>query len=321
MDHRLLNLSYSSNKLLHECPRRFQLYKLNGQEIDRDGEVVRKQNVTFAFGTVVGEGAQEILRSGDTNKAIWKMFQMWEPDLFDRNDKQVKSFWHAVFAVQKFAAIQKMILAGYELVYWEGKPATELSFVIDLPNGFRYRGFVDAVLRHKETGKVIVLELKTSSANAVEPATFGNSAQAIGYSIVLDVLFPEINSYEVLYMVYLTKQMDFADPMKFTKSYLMRALWIQELLLDMDIIGLYEARGVYPMHGESCYSWYRVCEYYGICTISTDKITKPEPELEDRKVEQFQINLTLNDLIQAQISKSQMKPQSQINNLLENTNV
>lgn len=317
MDHRLLSLSYSSRNLLHECPRRWQLYRLNSVEIDRDGEVVRKQNVTFAFGTVVGEGVQELLRTGEINKAIWKMYQLWDADLLDRNDKQVKSFWHAVFAVQKFASIQKYILAGYELVYWEGKPATELSFVIDCPNGFRYRGFVDAVLRHKETGKIVVLELKTSSANSVEPATFGNSAQAIGYSIVLDVLFPGINSYEVLYMVYLTKQMDFAEPLKFSKSYLMRALWIQELLLDMEVIGLYEKANVYPMHGESCYSWYRICEYYGICTVSTDKITKPEPELEDRKIEKFQINLTLNDLIRAQLQKATPTSPAQ----LENTNV
>jgi len=305
IDYRIRNISYSSLNTLHSCPRKYQLYKLQGKEIDQDGEVVITQNVTFAFGHVVGEGIQEYLRTGDIDKTIFKIFLTWHADLADVDEKRKKSIWLAIFAVQKFAAMRKAgLLNGYELVTYEGKPATELSFAITFPDGFIYRGFVDAVLRHTVTGKILVLELKTSSSNNVFPATFKNSAQAIGYSIVLDVLYPDYNSYDVMYLVYLTKEMEYADPLMFGKSYLQRALWIQEVLLDIETIKMYERAGVYPMRGESCYAWFRECEYFGLCTLSTKNITKPEPPPEKRKEETFQINLTLADLITAQINKS-----------------
>ena len=305
IDYRIKNLSYSSLLQLHSCPRKYQLYKLNSKEIDLDGDVAIKQSVTFAFGSVVGEGIQEILRSGSIDEAIWKMFLMWDADLADIDTKRNKSFYLAVFAIQKFAAMRDSgLLDGYELVIHDGVPATELGFCITFPDGFLYRGFVDAVLVHKVTGKVLVLELKTSSQNMVVAATFKNSAQAIGYSVVLYVLFPSLNSYEVLYLVYLTKAMEFAEPLMFTKSYLQRALWIHEVLLDIERIKMYENVGVYPMHGESCYTWYRECEYFGLCTLSTTHITTPEPPIENRVIEKYAINLTMNDLIQAQLRKS-----------------
>jgi hypothetical protein len=100
--------------------------------------------------------------------------------------------------------------------------------------------------------------------------------------------------------VYKTKSLEY-EQLWFDKSYLMRALWIRELLLDLEIIKMYEDAGVYPMYGESCYSFYRECQYMGLCTLSTDKLIEPAAE---PKEEQFQIELTLDDLITSQLSKS-----------------
>jgi hypothetical protein len=227
---------------------------------------------------------------------------LWKPDLAAENTRQNKSFYHAVFAVQKFIALRKSgYLADYELVVYNGKPACELSFRITFPDGFKYRGFVDIVLQHKETKEVVVLELKTTSATNLNPATYKNSAQAIGYSVVLDVLFPALSSYQVLYLVYTTKNYEY-NPLQFYKSYLQRALWIRELLLDIDVIKMYENVGVYPMHGESCFEFYRECKYLNTCTLSTDKLTDPfDPN--NIEEEKYEIELTLQDLINAQLSK------------------
>jgi hypothetical protein len=208
----------------------------------------------------------------------------------------------AVIAIQNFVNLRKSgFLEEYELVYYRGKPATELSFCINLPDGFRLRGFVDAVLKHKESGKVVVLECKTTGSVAINPATYKNSAQAIGYSIVLDVLYPELSSYEVLYLVYQTGAREY-HPIPFTKNYLQRALWIRELLLDVEMIKLYEEAEVYPMHGESCVSFGRDCEYLQSCTLSTEFLTKKcTPEEEDKT--EYQINLSLVDLLEAQLKK------------------
>jgi len=230
------------------------------------------------------------------------MFLMWHTDLLARDDKGNKSFWEAVTALDRFLALREQgFLNEYELVYYQDRPACELSFCILLPDGFRLRGFVDAVLRHRITGKILVLECKTTGSSALNPASYKNSAQAIGYSIVLDHLFPELSAYEVLYLIYTTKNREY-NPIPFTKTYLQRALWIRELLLDVELIKMYEDAGVYPMHGESCYSFFRECEFFQTCTLSTDYLTKPcTPEEEDKT--EYQVVISMNDLLTTQLEK------------------
>lgn len=235
-------------------------------------------------------------------QVVWKMFLGWHtPSLFDEAEKLNKSLWTAILAIQRFALIRDAVLRDYDLVYYEGKPACELSFSILLPDGFRLRGFVDAVLRHRTTGEVLVLECKTTGSATVNPATYKNSAQAIGYSVVLDHLYPDLSSYKVLYLVYTTKQGEYI-PLPFTKTFLQRALWIRELLLDIETIKMYAEAEIFPMRGESCYSFFRECEYINTCTLSTEYLTKPcTPEQEDRT--DYQVVITLADLLTTQLSK------------------
>jgi len=304
MDTRLLNLSYSGLLTLHSCPRRFQLSRLNADKQMAEDE---SSSITFAFGHVVGHGVQLHFEGATEEEIIWTLFLEWEPDLWAANDKQKKSFWLAIAAIQTFLGMRRNgYLADWELVHVEGKPAVELSFAVQLPNGFRYRGFVDGVLRNTVTGEVMVLECKTSSIANLNPAQYKNSSQAVGYSVVLDDLFPDISSYEVLYLVYLTKGMAW-ESLPFSKSYLQRALWIQELLLDCEVIALYESTGVYPMRGESCFSFYRECEYMQTCTLSTDYLVQPLTAEEEVALEikesQYQVVVTVEDLIRSQLAR------------------
>lgn len=310
MDKRIQNLSYSSLLTLHKCPRKFQLYRLNA-EVETTEDI--PGSVTFAYGHAVGSGIQHILSGNDMGEAMWKMFLEWYIDLLAENPKQNKSFWGALVAIQQFNSMfQNGYLEGYQLVTYEGKPATELSFVIHLPDGFKYRGFVDAVLQHELTGEVLVLECKTTNAATVNPAQYKNSAQAIGYSIVLDALFPTLSAYKVLYLVYQTKSESYVQ-LPFDKSYYSRALWIRELLLEVDVIKMYEEAEIYPMRGESCYDFFRECEYLQTCTLSTERLTsrltQAEEEALDDQLEQFQISIGINDLIAAQIRKEVRQPE------------
>lgn len=304
IDKRIQNLSYSSLLTLHKCPRKFQLYRLKSVQTDIED---LGQSLTFAYGHIIGSGIQSILEGKSFTQTLWSAFLEWDVDLFASNDKQNKSFWGAVHALRQFAHIRETALSDWELVYYQGKPACELSFAIYLPDGFVYRGFVDAVLKHRGTGRVRVLECKTHSANIVNPAQYKNSAQAIGYSIVLDAIFPSLSSYDVLYTPYSSKKEEW-EFIPFEKSYYARALWIRELLLDVEVIKMYEEVGIYPMHGESCYDFYRECEYLQHCTLSTEHLVSPlTPEHEakiDEELEKFQIKITMEDLIASQMAKN-----------------
>lgn len=309
VDPRIKLLSYSTMLTLHSCPRKFQLYKLGGKvELVEDVP----GSLTFAYGHTVGSGIQGLLEGKSIEQVLWEEFLRWEVDLLAENPKQNKSFWGAVHALKQFSSMRANgYLEDYELMVFEGKPACELSFVIHLPDGFRYRGFVDAVLRHRITGEVVVLECKTTNSANVNPAQYKNSAQAIGYSIVLDVLAPELSSYKVIYLVYQTKAEEYVQ-IPFEKSYYLRALWIRELLLDIETIKMYEEAEIYPMRGESCYNFFRECEYLQVCTLSTEHLATPftseAAEKIEHEISNFQIHVSLNDLILSQVDKNIERP-------------
>lgn len=306
IDPRLKLLSHSSRTTLHKCPRKYQLYRLSSEQIALEETKGIEQGVTFAYGSAVGVGIQSVMEGKSEVQVTIDTFLEWDVDLLDETPRQKKSFWLALFAVQKFMGLrEKGFLDEYELVYYNDKPAVELSFNISLPNGFYYRGFLDAVLQHKQSKEVLVLENKTSSGTA-NSAMFKNSGQALGYSVILDILFPNLSSYSVLYLVYETRSMEYKE-LPYEKSLLQRALWLQELLIDTQLIETYEAYNTYPMHGESCFDFFRECEYLSLCTLSTDALTKPLTTAILGRVEEdktkYDFSVDFYDLVTAQIEK------------------
>ena len=304
IDPRLKLLSHSSRTTLHKCPRKYQLYRLASEVVSLAAEKEVEQGVTFAYGSAVGIGIQSTLEGKSENQIYIDMLLEWDVDLLDTNPRQKKSFWEAMFAVQRFHALQSTgYLEDFELVYYQDKPAVELSFRIHLPDGFKYRGYVDVVLRHKDTGEILVLELKTSSGTA-NSTMYKNSGQALGYSVVLDKLFPDMSSYKVLYLVYETRARAYTE-FYCEKSLLQRALWLQELLIDTKHVELYESFGSYPMHGENCLDFWRDCEYLGLCTLQTQNLTKPLTEkiLEGAESEEYMFDVDFFELVESQIAK------------------
>lgn len=306
IDPRLKLLSHSSRTSLHTCPRKYQLYRLSSEEQATEASKEMEQRVTFAYGKAVGMGVQSTLESKTEVQVYLDTFLEWDTDLLEENTRQKKSFWLALFAVQKFIVMREDgFLDDYELVSYKGKPAVELAFLINLPDGYKYRGFVDAVLQHKTTKEVLVLENKTSSGVA-QSANFKNSGQALGYSVVLDILFPELSSYTVLYLVYETKSLEYKE-LPFTKSLLQRALWLQELLIDTQVISLYNSYDTFPMCGHSCFNFFRECEYLGLCTLHTENLTKPLTEAILERIEEdntrYEFTVDFYDLVESQIAK------------------
>ena len=306
-DPRMKLLSHSSRTLLHTCPRKFQLYRLSSTQTSLEAQKEIEQEVTFSYGHAVGTGVASVLEGKSKEEVVLDTFLSWNADLLDENPRQKKSFFLALFAVQKFLDMKTNgFLEDYELVTYKGKPAVELAFLVELPGGYKYRGFLDAALKHRTTGEVMVLECKTSSSIA-QPATYKNSGQGVGYSVILDKIFPSLSSYTVLYLVYESKSYSYKQ-LPFEKSLLQRALWLQELLIDTEIISLYESYETYPMHGESCYSFFRDCEYLSLCTLETANLTQPltqgylDKVKEDEK--DFEFIVSFDELIEQQINKS-----------------
>lgn len=314
IDPRLRNLSYSSLLDLHSCPRYFELgrkrttYRADNTEIEA---------ITFSFGHVVGAGIASIFAGRSWNEIVMEAFLGWEVDLYASDDKADKSFWSALLALQKFYFMrQQGFLSDYEVLQYNGKPAVELGFRVTFPDGFALRGYVDVVLRHRDTGAIVVIECKTTGLSTINPATYKNSSQAIGYSVVLDVIAPNESHYEVYYLVYKTKGQEY-EVFPFAKSYLQRAQWIREVLFDIENIKAYAAENLFPMRGESCVRFFRDCKYLNTCTLSNSTITKP-PTWGTLDSAVYDINLTLVDLIDSQLRKADHTP-AHSSNVIDST--
>lgn len=271
-------LSHSSIETLHSCPRKFEIYRMNYAPKE-------KGTIDAAFGHAVGVGVQELLISKSANEtsqtettntsllseyqnAIWKMFLSWEVDIDETKPKSKKSFHSACLAVEKYQQqLLPLLTSEWELAHFEGKPAVELGFIIKLPNDYYYRGYVDAVLVNKKEKRFRVLELKTTGLNVVDVAQYKNSFQGVGYGVILDKLAASMDyaaDYYVDYLVYKTVSQEFLT-FPFLKTNYQRAKWLSQLLVETETIDLYLQKELFPTHGESCYNFYRQCQYFGMC--------------------------------------------------------
>jgi hypothetical protein len=308
----LKNLSHSSCDVLHRCPREYQIYKI-GSQIKSQG------SIDTIFGSVVGIGVQLILLGETREQAIWKMFLAWKGDLLSTSDevnvsKKRKHFWHAVAAIDNFLSIQGLVFKDWKVAEFKGKPAVELSFRVNFGNNFLFRGHVDVVLVNIKTNELMVLELKTTGDTTVLAAKYGNSQQGVGYGVILDTIAQQYDehksSYKVLYLVYKTKSTEWI-PLPFAKTYLQRAQWIKQVLIDCEKIKLYEREDYYPMHGENCVRFFRQCDYYDICGMSNkhlfgdiSQIPVAEDKREDGKPIEYVFDLNVLDLLEAQLGKN-----------------
>ena len=309
-------LSYSSISLLHSCPRKFELYRL-GQKAnvadmwtELDGEdavpaVAMEGNVHFDFGSLVGDATQHYLVHGDLEATIFYMFTHWGRPLEDEADrgKKGKSFYHAVYAVQKFVQFRQSALAQWDVAKFNNIPATELGYTIDCGDGFISRGFLDALLVNKLTGSYAVYEGKTTGAYKIDEAMYRNSGQGLAYDLVLETISGEQqDSYPVFYSVYSTNKLEWIL-FPFPKTKLGRSWWIKNLLIDKTHISEYAEWGHFPMHGESCFSYNKPCQYFGECERTNQSLGlfDIEPKVEDES--KFTFKFSLEDIINKQLEK------------------
>lgn len=309
--------SYSLLSSLHECPRRFELDKLQANaEIplvldDSAGDV----NLDFAFGHAVGAGIQTYAVTRSAVAAQFAAFTAWKAPwdavkLDKRGNETGKSLTLATAAVNNFIHFWDTTLADFEVVSINGKPAVELAFAVDMQNGYWHFGHIDAVLRSRSTGRLAVWEGKTTSFENINPATYANSSQALGYSVVVDAIAQETEAegsdYEVFYIVYSSKSREF-QLLPFGKSRTQRAEWLQDLLLDHANISTYERIKFYPRRGESCVNKYgRTCYWFGSCNMSNQHLfpgTTAATLKEVGDVESVDFVFTRDQLIKSQQQK------------------
>jgi PD-(D/E)XK nuclease superfamily len=270
--------SYSTQSLLHDCPRKFQLTKMRADAKvvleEEDDETATPGNPDFAFGHAVGAGVAVFDESGDMDRALLACFLSWDIDLLydpvehaKRTGKKLKlnGFYHALWAIlcyQRFVE-EETDLSEYEFIQ------AEATIAVDFENGHYYSGHIDELLRHKRTGAIRVKENKTDGAISIDPAKYSNSDQALSYSVVVSV--HGATEYEVFYTIYCKPEKRWVQ-MSFVKSPLSALEWLQGQAMLTSQIDMYADANFFPKNGHSCFKYSYRCPFYEDCDVSSARM-------------------------------------------------
>lgn len=299
MDFRLGLISHSSLGTLSSCSRKFQLSRLQVQGTSNSVE----DKLTFGMGHICGLAIQLCFEQPDISEEdlVWRLFlseSCTAVDLTESDQKRKKSFYFALHAARIFhAQLFPRISAEYELVYLEGgKPATELSFAIHIKGQIYYRGFIDAVIRHRATGRIAVLENKTSSIGA-NVALYKNSTQGVGYTIIVDQLFPLESALECIYFVYDTKNFEYTD-LPFPKTNQDRLDFLKTLWLEATYLEMCNEADHFPKRGSGCFSFFKECPFFGVCDMDTAYLQQPADFTLEDDLAKYDYHFTLEECME-----------------------
>jgi hypothetical protein len=280
--------SHSQIEVLQDCARKFQISKSPAHQTS-EGIF----NIDFVFGHAVGAGVQAYLATNSPTQAQLASMLAWNIDLDAEFPKKGKSSPLATLAVEKFIQFWKATYEDeWEIALLNGKPATELTFWIDFENGYFHAGHIDVVLRHRVTHKLMVVEIKTTAIRSIDEAQYGNSEQALGYSLVVDRIAESTEiaqNYNVVYFVYSSTNREW-QAMPFIKNRTQRLEWLQARLLNHANIGTFRKISFFPKNGSACWSFSSRCPHYGLCDMKSmqrtdfrvfDSTKDPMPEAMD----------------------------------------
>lgn len=296
--------SNSSSVLQHKCPRKFELYKLGLlSDTSDDGDE------HLEFGTVVGIGTQTYFATDSKDQAYMDMLMAQKKSIEDdTGERNKKTFWYALNAVDKFTTFRHTELSRYQVAEFGGKAATELGFVLHCPDGYEFRGFLDILLIDTYLGELIPYEGKTTKFKTVHEAVYKNSGQALGYSLITDAVAASLglatkSSFDVIYSIFKSSSMEW-EQQKFRKSHSQRAKWIKNLLVDNFHISNYAEADYFPMHGENCFDFFRPCGAFGVCELENKALLGgQEPRVIIDDPSKYQFHFSLEEIIKAQFEK------------------
>lgn len=262
----VVTLSYSKLLNLHNCQRLFYLNDMNAGKLD-------PANVHTTYGHTFAGAIQEYFRSQSKERAIVAMLSHWAVDLEDEIAKDKKSLWLAVHQFEMWLEHVAPVL----LDEWEHFPGgIEPLFLLKISQRYCYQGHIDLILRRKRDGKLGVFEIKTTTKDVTE-ATYSNSMQTGGYTLVVDAIAAQHdtqNSYEVVYLVANPKHMFSPEDnwglcvLPFVRSTRDKIEFLHTVLLDCEQIERYRQADFWPKRGEHCRSFNRTCRYYGSCDMT-----------------------------------------------------
>lgn len=267
-----LQVSYSSLNLADTCMRKFEFNKLYPRRA-RDFDAYAAD-----VGTALHHGYQDYLIHEDSDKALWALMGDFPYESEFNQKRDDRSLEAAVSTLEEMIAETSM--SEWELMTIRRPdgiivPAIEVPFSLRLKGltlpdgrGVEFTGFMDAALRHKGTGLIRTMDIKTHR-RTIEDATpkYKYDSQQVPYGICLEHIqgFP-VDSFEVLY---LDCFVDVMDPRVVLYPFMKDAVDLQEWLINtvMRVQRIQRAMEMdyFPRTDGGCLSWNKPCYFLEVC--------------------------------------------------------
>ncbi len=298
-----IRLSYSSFNLLHSCERKFNLLKnqdMSEYELEFDD---RTNNVHLDFGSALGIGVQNLILGKGLEAAILASLSCYN----FAAETPAKNSLSIVSSLQAFE--EEWPADDWEIMYYKGRPAAELSFklVLDQATQDYYCGYIDVVIRHRIEKTAVIVEVKTTGSKVEDlRPMFQNSAQGIGYSIILDAIEQESGldaSWTVLYAVVQFKAQNIVPKINllpFQKQAKHRLEWLLDTRIDYERLLSCEELNYWPKRGTACFGFMRACPLFGICDLEDIAETTEAMIAEE---EEWNFTFDLEELIAKELER------------------
>lgn len=300
-----MRLSYSST-LMGSCARAFALNKLYHADAEREGP-----NGHTIFGHAFGAGVAELLLTGgNLDRAIGAAFCRWDWRL-EQKPKTLAVLFSALQQVARqfpFVEYEPVMLAN-------GKPAMEVGARLWFDEGMEkdyYALFIDAVLRHRRTGKLTVVEVKSTKYRDDPQVRYSNSPQSVIYSLPLPYFWPgdKQADWDTLYVVAQITNIWRPDIHIFRveHTYGERLSTLTAIMLEYEYIQRMDELGVWPKSG-NCINFGRICPFYVGCDhllhTSRRKTVEEQNAMDDERTEQVQLDMQIQQLIADELAYQQ----------------
>lgn len=268
-----LRVSYSSLNTAAGCLRKFEFNKLYPRK-KRDSE----EQFAADVGKALHAAVQHWLIHGDENAALWQLMlhfpYLWEYNQ-TRDDRNLEAAIATLDEILDSVDMSEWELVELRLEDGTVVPAIEVPFEIrlkgmTLSDGRQivYTGWIDAIMRHKATGLIRTLDIKTHRSTLRDAtAKYKYDSQQIPYGIIVEHLQAnQIDEFEVLY---LDCYIDLVEPRvtlyPFMKLQEDLQEWMMDILLELRRIQTAHQMDYFPRTHGGCLAWNKPCYFLDVC--------------------------------------------------------
>jgi len=275
-DLHVLTISNSSLNMFNDCARKLEFRKFYSCARWEDSHAA-------SVGRALHEAMQEFISSRDLNSAIFKLYMNY-PYQYNTNPMDDRSIESCVGWLQKFAKnskLEDLELVNFQTADGVQMPAHEVKFHLNLPSlpigknpitgapiPVIYVGFIDGVYRNVFSGKLTIVDYKTTTRNVNDwMLVYKFDQQCIPYAFVLGKLFQrEFTTLDIAYLIVKLNLLEPSTiPLHLTKTQNDILDWVRGLWLQVQEIRTYATSNWWPRKNGNCMAFNRPCRYFDLC--------------------------------------------------------